>query len=174
MNKKTWEYIRHFISKYKYALLVCLLGLVLAALPSCGPKGVEKSEDKSDTAISYSSADELADRMGEVFSKIKGVGDARVILTLRSGYETIYVFNEDIRSSRNGTDYDTSRSSELAIVSVSGEDKAVYSRIDYPQFLGALVVCEGGDDPIVQYQLTRAVSSLTGLSTDKIVIAQMI
>ena len=41
-----------------------------------------------------------------------------------------------------------------------------------PGYQGALLVCEGGDDPRVRLALTQAVSALTGLGADKISISK--
>lgn len=40
------------------------------------------------------------------------------------------------------------------------------------RFEGALVVCEGGGDAAVRLQLTKALSALTGLSSEKIAIVK--
>lgn len=40
------------------------------------------------------------------------------------------------------------------------------------RWAGAVIVCEGGDNAAVRLQLTRAVSSLTGLSSDKITVVK--
>lgn len=40
------------------------------------------------------------------------------------------------------------------------------------RWTGAVVVCEGGGSAAVRLELTRAVSALTGLSTDKIAIVK--
>ena len=37
-----------------------------------------------------------------------------------------------------------------------------------PQYLGAVVVCDGADSPQVQLAVTQAVAQFTGLSTDRI------
>ena len=50
----------------------------------------------------------------------------------------------------------------------SGEDQVVVTRETYPQFRGALVVCQGADDPQVKLSVIEAVSALTGLGSDKI------
>ena len=40
------------------------------------------------------------------------------------------------------------------------------------RWTGAVIVCEGGGNATVRLQLTRAVSALTGLSSDKIAIVK--
>ena len=43
----------------------------------------------------------------------------------------------------------------------------------YPQFQGALIVSEGADNAAVRWNIVSAVSSLTGLGTDKITVVKM-
>ena len=46
--------------------------------------------------------------------------------------------------------------------------EAVELRTVSPQYLGAVVVCDGADAPQVQLAVTQAVAQFTGLSTDRI------
>jgi stage III sporulation protein AG len=43
----------------------------------------------------------------------------------------------------------------------------------YPSFGGAVIVCEGAGNSLVELEITKAVSALTGLSTDKIAVLPM-
>ena len=42
----------------------------------------------------------------------------------------------------------------------------------YPQYRGALVVCDGGGSDSVRLQIINAVSALTGLGTDRIAVVK--
>ena len=42
----------------------------------------------------------------------------------------------------------------------------------YPQYRGALVVCEGGGNDAVRLQVISAVSALTGLGSDRIAVVR--
>ena len=42
----------------------------------------------------------------------------------------------------------------------------------YPQYRGALVVCEGGGNDAVRLQVIAAVSALTGLGSDRIAVVR--
>ena len=46
----------------------------------------------------------------------------------------------------------------------------VVTREIYPQFRGALVVCQGADDPAVRLAVIEAVSALTGLGSDRVCV----
>ena len=43
----------------------------------------------------------------------------------------------------------------------------------YPVYKGAVVVCEGADHASVKLNIVQAVSSLTGLGSDKITVLKM-
>ena len=42
-----------------------------------------------------------------------------------------------------------------------------------PTYLGAVIVCQGGDSPTVKLAIVEAVSNATGLSADKITVLKM-
>lgn len=50
--------------------------------------------------------------------------------------------------------------------------EVVVTHSRYPRFVGALIVCEGGDRADVQLNVTQAVSALTGLSSDRITVVR--
>lgn len=167
--KKDMSYIRPIVDKYKYALMVLALGLFIVLLPSCEKEEtVAEEEPAAETA-----AESLAEELCAVFSEMEGVGRVKVVLTLKSGYSNVFAYDEKT-SSQSGSGGDrTERSTELVVIGSSAQQGPVVRRVDYPQFQGALVVCDGGSDPGVQYRLTQAVMSLTGLSADRIVVAKM-
>ena len=63
-----------------------------------------------------------------------------------------------------------SRSAQTVVVSGGGEEAVVVTREIYPQFRGALVVCQGADDPAVRLAVIEAVSALTGLGSDRVCV----
>ncbi len=50
--------------------------------------------------------------------------------------------------------------------------EVVVTHSRYPRFVGALIVCEGGDRADVQLKVTQAVSALTGLSSERISVVK--
>ncbi len=84
-----------------------------------------------------------------------GAGKTRVVLALRSSARR-ELAEED---------------GEAVIVSQgSGKQAAVELRYLYPEYRGALVVCQGAADPQVRLAVTEAVRALTGLGTDRITV----
>ena len=54
----------------------------------------------------------------------------------------------------------------------SGTEEAVSVKTIYPEFQGALVVCQGAGNASVKLEVLKAVSAITGLSSDQISICQ--
>jgi len=163
------SYLRAAFDKYKYALGILLLGLFIVMLPSCEKEEPEAEEEQT----AEGTVDLLAEELNAVFSSIEGVGRVKVVLTLKSGYRNVYASNERVTARNDDSSSQSERTTEPVIIGSSSSQEALVQQVDYPRYQGALVVCDGGNDPTVQYRLTQAVMSLTGLSADKIVITKM-
>ena len=72
------------LKKYRLALLVVLLGVVLMLLPT-GGSTAQTSGESSELPGEVFSLEETEQRMAEVLSTIDGVGRVRIMLTLRAG-----------------------------------------------------------------------------------------
>ena len=164
--------LTELLKKYKYAGLVLLLGIALLLLPS------GKKEKKTETPVVEESitdeayAQETEKRLQEMLGQIKGVGQVQVMLTLRRGSQTEY--QTDVQLSSNGESSQKSEERKTVILSEgSAYDKAAISTVEYPRFLGALIVCEGAEQPTVRLALVEAVAALTGLSSEQITVVKM-
>ena len=161
--KKLWD-------KYKFAALVTLIGAVLLLWPSgSGSTGRNSGQSGTD-------APEVADiqrEMEDILSKIAGVGQVQVMLTLENGGERQLAQDGELSYSGSPQEpEDYSRRWETVITSDSGEDAPVVTRQTYPVYRGALVVCQGGDRAEVRLAVTEAVTALTGLSADRVTVAR--
>ena len=159
------------VFKYKYVLLVILVGVVLLLLPPLWGEKEEAEESASQTTKqddAFSTA-ELEDRLEQILSQIQGVGETQVVLTLKSGPQDILAQDVDTSMDDRGTQ---SELSSVILSQGSGREDAIVVQQLSPQYQGALVVCSGGDDPEVRLRLVEAVSALTGLGEDKISVCK--
>ncbi len=149
------------LKKYKYALLVLLLGMALLLIPK------QKEETKIPVVQEQEDyAAQLEQRLTEILSRMDGVGQVEVALTLARDSYTHY--HQDVQ--RNGEE----ENRKTVILSEgSAYDKAAVTTVDYPRFQGALIVCQGGGNAAVQLRLVEAVAALTGLGSDKITVVKM-
>lgn len=156
------------LGRCKYVLLVAALGALLLLWPSAQDTvtAVSPAPAETDTQV-------LSAQLADILSKIRGVGRAEVMLTLQSGDELVLASDSTLRYSGSAQAPDSyDRSSEVITISGgtgSGQDVVVTQR-KYPQYRGALVVCEGGGNDGVRLQVAAAVSALTGLGSDRIAV----
>lgn len=164
--KRSWpELLRRWkgaLEKYRSVLLVMAVGALLLLLPWGG--GGEDAAETQPADASWESFDleEFEDRLEDSLSQIAGAGKARVILALESGSRQVLA--QDVERGSDGE----SSTTVVTVGAGSGSQDVVSLQTVAPRFRGALVVCPGGEDPVIRLRLTQAVSALTGLSSDRI------
>ena len=154
------------LGKYKYLLIVIAVGMVLLIWPS--GQSESKPTAQAQGPPEFSLAD-LEDKLVKTLGKIDGVGRIEVVLTLKTGMETLYQTNDQLKTTQqqeNGqtSQYQSDRKHDTLVVAVgSGVQQPVVVKQNYPEFLGALIVCDGGQKSAVAWQVVSAVTSLTGI-----------
>ena len=98
------------------------------------------------------------------------MGKVRVLLTVSQGERTIYVYDEDTSDTPDSAN---SRREAVVITDGSRAQSGLVSQVLPPVYLGAVVVCQGGDLPGVRLAVVEAVSAATGLTADKISVLKM-
>ena len=166
-NQKT-EGVRGLWDKYKFVALVVLIGAVLLLWPS----GKQTTSGSSSDAMP-AKAQDVQGEMEEILSKISGVGQVQVMLTVDTdGTRQLAQDTELSYSGSTAAPEDYSRRSEAVVVDNGDGDQTVVIQTQYPTYRGALVVCQGGDRAEVKLAVTEAVAALTGLSADRITVAK--
>ncbi len=168
------EYIKKMnalVGKYKYVLIVIAVGLLLLTFSeSTGEPHTESIQEEIPQSLDFS-VEKEEQRISEVLNNAFGVGKAEVVLTLKTTEETIYQSNNESSISEGENAVSSDLKTETVIISHgSGIQSAVVTKQIYPEYRGALIVCTGGDDPLIKLEVTEAVSALTGLSYDKITV----
>lgn len=150
--------------KYKYVICVIVLGLLLMMIPQ-----KETGSTVPQPAIGATAEVSVTEELSGILSQIRGVGRVRVMLTEQSARETVYQTDEEETS-------DTDRRSvrrETVLVSKNNGEGGLVKTVNPPIYLGAIVVCQGADDPTVRLNVAKAVSAVTGISTDRITVLRM-
>jgi len=122
-------------------------------------------------------------RLEEFLSRMDGVGNVRVVMSLEDSGER--VVEKDIpvtRSTTNETDSNggtreinnfSSEEQTLLVTEESGRQMPYVVRETTPKVTGILVLAEGGDDPEIKEQITRLLEALFGVDAHKIVVVKM-
>jgi stage III sporulation protein AG len=143
-------------TKYRYVLIVVAVGLVFMLLPTGGNK-----ESEPVSYIQETMPDIEAELAG-ILSKIKGAGKVEVMLTMAQGQETCY------QTDQRGEDHST-----VTVTDSDRKEQGLIRQVNPPVYLGAIVVCQGGDDPTVRLAIVESVAKVTGLGADRISVMKM-
>lgn len=162
--------------KYRYLIFVIVAGLVVLLIPSAESKEKDIETLQGEEVFDLENFEK---RVEDVLSNGEGIGRVKVVLTIKSGMEHVYA--EEMKSNtrqqqENGeiTDVDEDSDRKPSVLSKSnGGEEAVVIKNIYPEFLGAAVVCDGADNPEVKLYIIDVISSLTGVSSDRITVIKM-
>lgn len=158
--------LRSLAGKYKHAIIVLLIGVALMLLPT----GDRAAPTPVETVPVRTAESDLESRLSAILSRVSGAGEVEVLLTVRTGGETLYQTDEDRDSGESGS---RSSVSTVIVEDESNQELGLVRRTDPPVYQGAVVVCQGADDPAVKLAIVEAVSCATGLGADQIKVVKM-
>lgn len=149
------------LKKYKYVLIVLLVGIGLMLIP-------QREDTPEETLIAADDTfPDPTDALTKILSRIEGAGEVQVLLTVASGEQTVYQCDQTSDSSgRINTD-------TLIITDGDRNQQGMVQKILAPEYRGAIVLCRGAGDPRVRLAIVEAVSDATGLTTDRISVLVM-
>ena len=140
---------------------------MLLCMPNFSESKEESVVEENTPVIAEQS---ISEQLASILSKVQGAGEVEVFLTVAAGEQILYQTDEDRSESADNT------SLRVETVIVSNEQKNEVGLIRQtiaPTYKGAIVICQGADDPNVCLQIVNAVSKATGLGTDKISVLKM-
>ena len=156
--------VSEWIDQYKYVLLVVAIGVFLMVLPD--GRAQKETAPEVEHVLQETS---ISKDLEGILSQIQGVGKVKVLITEAAGPETIYQTDTDETTS---ADTVTSRV-ETVLVGGSSTQNGLVRTVTPPVYLGAIVVCQGGDLPGVKYSVVQAVAAVTGIGADHITVLKM-
>ena len=125
--------------------LIIIAGVIGIALIFFSSLDLGGFSGRQDDAFSVKAySEELESDLEEVIAHIQGAGKTKVLLTMENSVEYVY-----LRDS-------TTKTKEVA-----------------PLIRGVLVLCEGGDEPVVVERVTEAVTKALDLSAAKVCITKL-
>lgn len=158
---------KSLLRNYRYAAIVLIVGLALMLIPN------NKKNDTAvttKTALAVQQSENIETALVSILKQIDGVGNVELLLTLENNGETVYQADSEIAIQENGQDC------KEQIVLVTDADRnqtGLVKKHISPTYRGAVVVCSGGDDPIVKLAVTQAVMRATNLNADQICVLKM-
>ena len=165
MDKWLGSKIKSTLSKYKYAAVILLIGIVLLLIPQKN-KSTPIAEPAQKQNIQTFETKELV----EILQSIQGAGRVRVLLSIASGEKTLYQTNTDVNTSG---DSNSTKQETVIVTDAERTETGLINQVNPPTYLGAIVVCEGADSASVRFAVTQAVAKITGLGSDSICVLKM-
>ena len=155
--------INALFGKYKYPILVALVGLGLMLLPS----EQEPSEPVEPPRAVESS---LEEKLEALLGRIEGAGQVSVLLTEKEGSQTLYQTDSQTDADESGS----RRTDDTVLIEDENRTESGLVRQTLgPVYRGAVILCQGADDPSVKLAVVEAVRCVTGLGADQISVQKM-
>lgn len=165
-------------SKTNYFIMLGFVGILLISISELMP---EKTSDIkiSDTYDSYKS--DMEKQLVDILSSVNGAGQVKVMITLESGKETVYVQQEKLKKDEEQyrENEDSKKSvkdsyeNEIVMIEEDNQKKALVEKVMEPVVQGVVVVCSGADDISVVSDITNAVCIALNLSSNRVCVIKM-
>ena len=149
-----------FVRKYRIVCIAVLAGILMMTIPEAAPE----AEPVPQTEAVRTPA--LEDSLAEILSGVSGAGRVRVLLTEAEGEYTFYQTDE----AGNAGDI---RRDTVLVTGADREERGLIRQVKPPVYRGAVILCQGAEDPQVKLSLVEAVKSVTGLTSDRITVLKM-
>lgn len=164
--------------KLLFSVLLLAAGLFALVLSETAQPSEQASATETTTESFLSESEryvaELEERLTSIISRIDGVGEAMVMVTLESSGENVYLHNSDYGenvepSGRSNIE----QKDEYVIVEDENGEKGIVVGVAQPKVRGVAVVCGGGGSEVVKSRITEAVTALLDISSARVSVSEM-
>lgn len=168
MKDKLKQFFSDKLSKKNIIIVIAVIGILCIALSEINFSGSEK-KDASNEENYADYVDSLNNELTELISSIDGVGDCRVMITLKSTKESVYAKNTE----SSNTDSSNSENNEYVIYDGESGDSPLLLKEKYPSVEGVAVICSGGDNIVVKEKIIDCVCALFNISATRVSVAKL-
>ncbi len=145
MNEKIREQMSSLLQNSRLRRLAVAAGIIGTALIVVSNLSGFGTDREGDDRISVTTySEQIEGDLEKTIGAIQGAGKTQVLLTMENGVESVYL-----------------------------KDSATKTKEIQPRIRGVLVVCEGGDEPLVVERVTEAVCKALNISTAKVCVTKL-
>jgi len=172
MNERLYKYI-NFFKKPKSLIIIGAVGILLIAVSSLMPaKSNEKEVKKNEEFSVESYKKELEEDINEVVKNITGDRKATVVITLENSVKYSYA---DIIEESNSQKNESLSENELkqgyiTVKKSDGSEEALLITAQMPDIKGVAIVCEGGDNELLNEKIVNAVTAALNITSKRVYI----
>lgn len=180
-----------FKNKYMNNVLVVLLVIcfMLIAITILAPGLFKEKEevltDGNNTKVNApvsSYEEKQKNELMNILKKIDGVGEVDVMINFESGEEKVAAYDSTNQTTKTEeTDTNGGKrvsnqqndTTKVVMSSESGGNSPVILKTYKPKVIGVIITAEGAENSKVRYDIEKAVSSLYGISAEKVNVYSM-
>ena len=155
----------------KWVVIAGVAGIALIFLSGLFSPGKEETP-AAQSAQAYTQ--ELEQSLAELVTNIQGAGNAKVMVTVERSAEQVYA-QEEKRSTQTTEDRGSNNSTEtnyILVKDADGSQRALAVTEVQPVVKGVVVVCDGGDDPVVQQRVIDAVTTALDITSVRVCVVK--
>lgn len=161
----------------KILIFVGLLGILLIFLSTLGGDSPESKKKGDDTSVF--TVDEYRERLEEdissVVGDITGSSKVSVVITLESGIKYSYADTREEISADKTSDQSLTTENEIkegyiTVKNSDGSEEALLITAEMPQVRGVAIVCEGGDNEVINEKIQNTVTAALNITSKRVYI----
>lgn len=157
--------------KSAFILIIGIIGIIMIVFSEF-TAGSFENKNKYDylSFFDYSKREqELEEKLSGMISKINGAGKTVVMVTIENSKELFY--EKDTVYSKE--DNSTENESDLVLSEGENGDMPIILKIGEEKIRGVLVICEGGENPVICEKIIKSVCALLDIPSTKVSVAKM-
>lgn len=170
-------------NRSKIIVALGIFGLLLIAVSGFFKPQKKSSEPPNFSAtISDNKRIQLEKNLESIISQIQGAGAAKVMVTLESSAETVYATeerkNKEASEDKSGEEVTRKKESDdcekkyITIKDSEGTEHALAITEIEPKIKGIIIICPGGDNPVVKKRITDAVTTALSVPSTRVCVTK--
>lgn len=167
--------------KYKKIIIICgLVGIALIFVSNFfDTKKSEPVAINTETTTATVYKQDIEKSLTSMVSLIDGAGTAKVFVTVDCGTELVYAKDDKLTNDINNASGDEnskkldSQATYITVKLADGSEQAVTLKEIEPKVRGVLVVCSGGESPIIKERVLEAVTKSLDISSAKVCVTKL-
>ena len=164
-----------FFKNPKNFIIIGAIGILLIFLSTFG----DSKAKKNDVSESFSVEEYKANLEADIKRLVKGITGSRkvtVVITLESGINYSYAEAAENSSEEKSDENKNEQKSEtkqeyITVKNADGSEQAILISKQMPEIRGVAIVCEGGDNAVLNEKIQNAVTSALNITSKRVYIA---
>lgn len=164
--------IKDFLCEKNIVFICLFVGVVLLILPILFGNEKQREQETKTTADELAEYTEMLENsLKNAVSGITGNDNVRVMITLESSFENVYVSDASINEAITADKTDKKSEKQLVLTGASGQSQTpvIVKRIP-PKVKGAVIVCEGGNDKNLKSCIAAMAATALNISETRIYV----